>query len=398
MNQPSKQELTERIEGVYKALKERDDNWDYIFISDKINQYYFIGTMQDGVLVITNAGDFLYFVRRSFERARLECPFTDRIYPMISYKDVLSELKRNSRRIYLETEIATYAAIERIGKYFDVSGSNIASVDRIIQKIRAIKSPYELSCMKESGRQHKILLEDVIPPLLYEGMDEAELSAKIYERMIGLGYHGVARFGKFQTEVIVGQSGFGENSIYPTNFDGPGGMRGMSPAVPIIGDRNRKLKKGDLVFIDIGYGYNGYHSDRTQIYMFGANPPAEAARYHRKCMKIQKEAAGKLKPGAIPSEIYVSATAGLDKEFLNGFMGAGNDRVKFLGHGIGLQIDEYPVIAEKFDEPLTENMAIALEPKRSIPGFGIVGVEDTYIVSPEGGKCITGGEKDIIVI
>ncbi len=347
---------------------------------------------------ITNGGDFLYFVRRSFERAKYECPFTERIYPMVSYKDIVNKLKKNTLPIYLETETTTCAALERIGKYFDVSGANTVSADRIIQKIRAVKSPYELSLMIEAGSQHKILMEELIPSLLVEGMNEAELCGKLYERMIALGYHGVARFGKFQTEMVVGQLGFGENSIYPTNFDGPGGMRGMSPAVPIIGDRNRKLKKGDLVFIDIGYGYNGYHSDRTQIYMFGANPPEEAVRYHRECMKIQKEAANLLKPGGIPSEIYISATAGLDGEFLNGFMGAGNDRVKFLGHGIGLQIDEYPVIAERFDEPLSENMAISIEPKRSIPGLGTVGVEDTYIVTPEGGKCITGGEKDIIAV
>ena len=115
-------------------------------------------------------------------------------------------------------------------------------------------------------------------------------------------------------------------------------------------------------------------------------------------MEIQKETAGLLKPGNIPSEIYNSVTSKLDADFLMGFMGVGNERVKFLGHGVGLQVDEYPVIANKFDEPLIENMTIAVEPKRSIENFGIVGVEDTYIVTKDGGKCITGGEKEIIVI
>jgi len=168
--------------------------------------------------------------------------------------------------------------------------------------------------------------------------------------------------------------------------------------VPIIGDRDRLLKKGDLVFIDIGYGYNGYHSDRTQVYMFGANPTDEAVKYHAKCRQIQKETAELLKPGNIPSEIYNTVISKLDGDFLSGFMGIGEERVKFLGHGVGLYIDEYPVIANKFDEPLCENMTIAVEPKCSVAGVGTVGVEDTYIVTKNGGRCITGGEKDIIVV
>ncbi len=398
MKQPTKQELINRIENLHKTVINQNSDWDFIFIIDKINQYYFTGTMQNGVLVIKNNGDFLYFVRRSYERACHECPFPDHIYPMISYKDILNKTHKNTRNIYLETDIVPCSMIARMNKYFDVSHTDILPIDRIIQKIRAIKSPYELSCMEESGRQHKILFNDIIPSLLSEGINEAELNAKIYEKMILLGYHGVARFSSFQTEMIIGQLGFGDNSAYPTNFDGPGGMLGMSPAVPIIGDRNRVLKKGDLVFVDIGYGYNGYHSDRTQVYMFGAHPPEEAALSHKKCMQIQKETASQLKPGNIPSEIYRLATAGLDDDFLNGFMGMGNSSVKFLGHGIGLQIDEYPVIANGFNEPLVKNMTLAVEPKRGIPGIGTVGVEDTYIVTEEGGKCITGGERDIMVI
>jgi Xaa-Pro aminopeptidase len=232
-------------------------------------------------------------------------------------------------------------------------------------------------------------------------MNETELTAEIYKNMLALGYHGVTRFGMFQTEMIIGQSGFGENSIYPSSFDGPGGMKGMCPAVPIIGDRNRLLKKGDLVFADIGFGINGYHTDRTQIYMFGQNPPDYAVKLHKKCMEIQKEAAASLKPGNIPSEIYNSIISGLkesDEEFLSAFMGGGNERVKFLGHGVGLQVDEYPVIANRFDEPLLENMTIAIEPKCSVKNFGIVGVEDTYTVTKNGGRCLTGGEKEIIVV
>ncbi len=132
--------------------------------------------------------------------------------------------------------------------------------------------------------------------------------------------------------------------------------------------------------------------------MFGDTPPAEVVKAHRKCIEVQRRTAGLLQPGNIPSRIYETVMSELDEDFLENFMGFGNRKVKFLGHGIGLHIDELPAIAMGFDQPLKENMVIAVEPKKGIAGVGMVGVEDTYIVTPDGGKLITGGEKDIIVV
>lgn len=140
----------------------------------------------------------------------------------------------------------------------------------------------------------------------------------------------------------------------------------MSPAVPLIGSRDRKLRKGDLVFIDVGCGVEGYNTDKTTTYMFGSSLSQYAIDTHNKCVDIQNEAATMLKPGAIPSEIYNSIMNKLDSEFLQNFMGFGNRKVKFLGHGVGLLIDELPVIAEGFDEPLQEGMVFALEPKKEL--------------------------------
>jgi Xaa-Pro aminopeptidase len=159
----------------------------------------------------------------------------------------------------------------------------------------------------------------------------------------------------------------------------------MSPAVPIIGDKTRTLRKGDLVFVDIAYGIEGYHTDRTQVYMFGEQPPSEAAEIHKQCLQVQKDLAAALKPGAIPSELYNSA----------GFV---NRNVRFLGHGVGLYIDEFPVITNGFGTPLKSGMTIALEPKRGMEGVGLLGGEDTYVVTENGGRCLTGGEKEIMVV
>lgn len=388
-------ELLERINKFCKNIGKYYSEWDTVLILSRINQYYFTGTMQEGILIIKKSGEAKYYVRKSFDRAIAESPLSC-IYPMEGYRDAAAAVGAELGNVLIETELMTMATLERLKKYFSIK--EIHGIDNIIANVRAIKSPYELYWLKESGKQHQKVLEEIVPSILVEGMSELDFTAELYKEMLKNGHHGVSRFSRPQTEMIAGQVGFGENSLYPTNFDGPGGMLGMSPAVPIIGSRERVLKRGDLVFVDIGFGMNGYHSDRTQVYMFGAKPSEEIVRAHRKCREVQKKTAQLLKPGNIPSKIYETIMSELDNDFMENFMGFGNRRVKFLGHGIGLQVDELPAIAGGFNNPLMDNMVIALEPKKGIEGIGMVGVEDTYIVTPDGGQLITGGEKDIIVV
>lgn len=390
----SREELCERLAQFRAAMAQTHPDWDTAIILSKVNQVYFTGTMQDGMLVIRKGEDApRYFVRRNFERARDESPLPS-IYAMGSYRDAAAVLGRACGSTYMETEIVTLGILERMRRHFELG--EIHSLDRVVQKLRSVKSPYELGWMRRSGKAHQDLLENTVPSILREGISEADFVAELYEKMVKCGYHGVSRFSMFQTEMVVGQVGFGENSLYPTSFDGPGGARGLCAAVPLLGSRERKLRRGDLVFVDIGFGINGYHSDKTQVYQFGGRLSEEAVSAHSKCIEVQSRAAALLRPGAIPAEIYRTVMGELSGDFRRNFMGFGERSVSFLGHGVGLHLDEPPVIAEGFHEPLLADMAIALEPKKGIPGVGTVGVEDTYIVARGGGECITGGGREII--
>jgi len=391
----TKQELDDRMARFCSAMDDTCPDWDTAFIFSNINQYYLTGTMQDGMLIIKKDRKASYFVRRSYERAMNESPLNC-LYNMGSYRDAVQVVGADCGNTYIETEVVTLGIMERLKKYFNVE--KIKSLDSVILSVRAVKTPYELNWTEKSGKQHHDLLQNIVPSMLREGMSELDFCAELFEKALKLGHHGVSRFSMFQTETIIGQIGFGESSIYPTCFNGPGGAYGMSAAVPIIGSRVRKLKKGDLVFVDVGYGNNGYHTDKTQVYMFGAQPSNEMIKTHRACIEIENRLAELLKPGAIPAEIYNLVMSELDDAFMQNFMGFGNRQVKFLGHGVGLHIDELPVIANGFNTSLIENMVIALEPKKGLANVGMVGVEDTYIVTPDGGRCITGGGSDIIVV
>jgi Xaa-Pro aminopeptidase len=274
----------------------------------------------------------------------------------------------------------------------------VASLDAQIARVRAVKSSYELAIMERCGAMHRRVMEENVPAMLREGMNEAEFACELYSLLVREGHQGIVRFGMFNVDIAVAQLGFGENSIYPTSFDGPGGCVGLCPAAPVLGSRNRKLRKGDLVFLDVGCAVDGYHTDKTMVYMFGQQLPDEVMALHRRCVELERWLASMLKPGAIPSEIYARTMESLDTEFLKNFMGFGNRRANFLGHGVGLQIDEPPVLAEGFDEPLAAGMVLALEPKKGVPGVGMVGSENTYLVTPEGGRSLTGNHPGLILV
>ena len=416
------EEYRERRRRFTLAMDSRCPRWETAVFIDNVNQFYFTGTMQDGLLFILKDAAYpggsrlLYGVRRSFARANMESPlFTgspgspagspaesgppEEIIPISSYRDIAGKftgalkLSAEPGSVYIEGDTMPVAVLERLRKYLPVQTP--AFLDAVIRTVRSVKSEAELDLVRLSGERHRILLEERVPALLREGMSEAEFMGEISAEMYRLGHQGLARFHQGQTEMPIGQIGFGVNSLYPSRFDGPGGMRG-SAAAP-LGAGKTTLKKGDAVFVDIGFGMGGYHTDKTQVYFFGGEPPDEFKKAHQFCIEIQKRMAARLMPREIPSKIYRDITASLDKNELDCFMGVDNGhRVKFLGHGTGLNVDDFPVIAAGFDEPLEENMVIALEPKKGVKHTGLSGVEDTYIVKEGGARCVTGGGRGII--
>jgi Xaa-Pro aminopeptidase len=168
-----------------------------------------------------------------------------------------------------------------------------------------------------------------------------------------------------------------------------------------MGSAEVKWTAGKPLIIDNGFTLDGYITDKTQVYWLGKveTMPSHAVEAHTFCIDLQNEIAESLRPGILPSALWNQCLAKVEcSPWKNGFMGLGANKVSFVGHGIGLAIDEYPVLTTGFDYPLEAGMTIALEPKIGIPGFGMVGVENTFEVTSDGGKCLTGESFDIISV
>ncbi len=315
---------------------------------------------------------------------------------MSSYRDAAAHTGTACGNTFFETDVVPYGVIGKIAEYFKID--RIASVDRLLLGQRAVKSEYELDIIRETGRMHADFMNNILPGLFREGMSEAELHAEIYEKIIKHGSCGKSRFWNFRTQMITGNACFGESSIYPASMDSPDGGFGMHPAFPFVGSRERKLKKTDLIFVDLAYGREGYYTDKTCIFAFEGEVDDRTKMLHEKCIRCLVETARSLKPGAIPSEIYKEAVSRLDEDVMENFMGYGMEKAKFIGHGTGLDVDEAPVLSANNNIPLEEGMVIALEPKTGIKGVGLVGAEETFIVGSNGAECITGNASGIIQI
>lgn len=373
-----------------------------LLVFSRIAIYYLTGTLGAGIFWLPRAGTPVLLLRKGLERAALESPVSE-LRPFRSYREV-GELLAGAGSPLGDVVAADMAGLpwslsamlcERLPHVRFVSG------DAVLSRVRAVKSPWELDRLAEAGRRHHQGLCEVLPRLIRPGMTERDIAVLCISAYLELGHGGLMRMNAPGEEVFFGHIAADDSGNYPHYYNGPMGFRGTHPALPCLGSESVVWRPGSPLTVDMGFTFKGYTTDKTQTYWAGGpdSMPEQARRAYGLCVEIQRLAAASLRPGAIPSRIWretLDLVAGTP--FAAGFMGLGDNKVPFLGHGIGLAIDEYPVIATGFDEALEAGMVLALEPKIGIPGFGMVGIENSFVVEPGGGRCLSGDETDVIFV
>ena len=379
-------ELEARLERFRRVMDAAHPGWEMAAVNHKVAMYYFTGTIQEGVLLI-RPQDAVFWVRRSFERACNESHFSD-IRPMHSFREAAAFYGSAPKVMYVETKKATLDWERMLHKYF--AFEELGSFDSVLQDLRMVKSEYELKQMEQSGAIHETVLDIVAPKLIHGGISEAQLAIAIYSEMVQRGSHGTARFNQALGEEAVGIASFGKSGLVRTGFDGPGGTDGTCIAVQSIGNAFRKLQSGRLVYLDIPCGFDGYHTDKTVVYYYGDLAKDEQSKYlieaQQRCLELEQEVVRLMVPGEPIENLYLRTMDKFDNIYGDAFMNGG----KFLGHSIGLVMDEAPAIAKGFKQPLQPGMTFAVEPKIALPGLGMVGTENTYVVTENGARSLTG--------
>lgn len=383
-------ELSARLNRLRCAMTERDPAWSMMILDNKIDLYYLTGSMPDGALVVT-PDEAVLFVRRSVDCVQRESLFPD-IRPMGSFRGIAEAFPSVPETAYVTMRTMTLQKLALLQKYLPFTPKG---ADDVLSGLRAVKSEYELSCMRRAGKLHQLVIEEVAPVLLRPGISEARLCSEICTCMLDRGAMGISRFNQPAAEDVLGVASFSENSLRASALDSPSGNIGTCIAMKSIGSSARCLKDGDTVLLDIPCGYNGYHTDKSIAFYFGSladHPQGGLIRAAREqCVFLEHEIASMMQPGAVPAEIYEKILACVDPAFRDGFMNG----CKFLGHSIGLTMDETPVLAKGFFAPLEAGMTLAVEPKIALPGIGLVGCENTYEIVQHGpaqsltGRCDT---------
>ena len=379
-------ELEARLERFRRAMDAAHPGWEMAAVNHKVAMYYFTGTIQEGVLLI-RPQDAVFWVRRSFERACNESHFSD-IRPMHSFREAAAFYGSAPKVMYVETKKATLDWERMLHKYF--AFEELGSFDSVLQDLRMVKSEYELKQMEQSGAIHETVLDIVAPKLIHGGISEAQLAIALYSEMVQRGSHGTARFNQALGEEAVGIASFGKSGLVRTGFDGPGGTDGTCIAVQSIGNAFRKLQPGRLVYLDIPCGFDGYHTDKTVVYYYGDLAKDEQSKHiieaQQRCLELEQEVVRLMVLGEPIENLYLRTMDKFDNIYGDAFMNGG----KFLGHSIGLVMDEAPAIAKGFKQPLQPGMTFAVEPKIALPGLGMVGTENTYVVTEKGARSLTG--------
>ena len=365
--------------------------------------YHLTGTMGFGIFWLPMEGKPLLMVRKGFERACLESPHIA-IAPFRSFGDLAGLAAEHgvpfSKTIAAEQSSLPWSLADLLRKKLpDVVFSE---ADTALAQARSIKTEWELGKMRLACAGHAKAVEEILPKKISPGMSEMEIAQITIEVFFSQGSCGMTRMNNYGQEMSLGHVSVGENGNFPTFYNGALGCKGLHPAAPFLGCTGSIWKHNCLLTHDAGFCYEGYNSDKTLNYFAGSPEaiPAKVKKAHDLCREIEAAVSGKMKPGAIPSELYrLSLDMAKTTEFADGFLGLGDSKVPFLGHSIGLCIDEWPVLAKNFDKPLQTGMTIALEPKIGLPGIGMVGVENTWEITESGAACLsTTGRGEIICV
>jgi Xaa-Pro dipeptidase len=368
----------------------RKRGWSGFLVTHNVDIYYYCGSMQTGYLFIPTEGEAIYLVRRSLVRAEEEASAV--VEALGSWKTLGERLRSRAGAAAGEPlRVATELDVLPVQLYARLQTALPGAVwedgSLLVREQRMIKSPDEIAAIREAARVVDGALEAVIPHIR-EGMAEFELMALIEHQLRLHGHQGLMRMRAYNSELITGMVAAGASAAVPTYFDGPAGGTGLSPSSPQSSGR-APIRRGDPILVDIGCTIDGYLIDQTRTLVIGDLDP-ELQRAYDVAEEVLRATEARLQSGTIAEHLYLLALDQVQEAGLSAhFMGYGADQVKFLGHGIGLEIDELPVLAKGFKYPLAPGMVIAIEPKFTFPGRGVVGIEDTYLITEGGYEKLT---------
>ncbi len=385
----------EEIKGRIDRLKGRmaKEGISFAVILQNVDLFYFTGTLQKGVLVVALDEDPLFFVEKSMVRARIETPLD--IIPIKKDKDVKEVLAAKGLlkgACGMEFDVLPVQVYER---WKNILGHDtFKDLSSLVRDVRLVKSPFEIDQLRKSGE----IISKVFTKareVVRENAREVDIAAVLEAEGKIYGHQGFLRMRGLNQEMMNCYVTHGPSATFPSGADVPISGVGVTHAIG-QGPSINRVVKGVPLLIDYGGGYNGYITDETRVFVVGDLKETFKTAYAT-AREIIEDATVFGKEGVDATELFNRAARVVEKEKLSDyFMGHGEGKVAFIGHGLGLEINELPVITPRHHITLEEGMVFAFEPKFIFPGEGAVGIEVDYVVRKDRLERINDFPIDIV--
>lgn len=363
---------------------------DAALITCNVNLVYTYGCVVSG---------YLYLPLNDFARLFVKRPNTIEGEHVMSIRkpEQLPDLIRECglplpQKLMLEGDELSFCEYNRLAACFPET-EVVSCGSSLIRQARSTKTEMEIELFRRSGVAHAKAYEQ-IPSVYRPGMTDFQLSVEI-ERLMRLeGCLGIFRVFGRSMEIFMGSLLAGDNAATPSPYDFALGGAGLDPSLP-GGPNGTLIQPGQTFMVDMGGNFYGYLCDMSRVYAVG-KPTEQAYAAHQTCLEIQEAVSSMAKPGVVCEDLYRKAIEIVEKAgFVDYFMGVGQ-KAKFIGHGIGLEINEAPVIAPRIRQELEPGMVFALEPKIVLPGVGPLGIENSWVVTSDGLEKLTAAPEEII--
>jgi len=380
----------EEIQERHRRFQEKMEaaGLDGFLVVQKMDCFYLSGTAQEALLYVPLEGDPLLLVKRELERARVESPL-EHVVGHRSLREVPSLVVEHAGRpprvLGLEMDILPAREYFRLQSLFP--SSTLVDGSGIIRDLRKIKSPFEVDLMRKAGDIGKSVYQEA-GKILREGMTEIEFGGLLEANAKKLGHEGLLRVRSFNYEAYSWHVLSGSIGGIVSQSDSPMGGLGLSPAFP-VGASRKVMKACEPILVDFGTCYHGYQADETRMFCIGKMPLKFVDAY-KACREIHDAVLAATRPGADCENLFLK-TVELAKDlgYEDSYLGPPGLQTKFIAHGIGLELNEFPFLAQGQPYPLEQGMTFALEPKIVFPGEGSVGIENTVLVTQEGFEILT---------
>lgn len=362
---------------------------DACVLSTAPNVFYMTGCVYNGFFYLPAEGEAFHFVKMPSG-----IDFDKTVY-VRKPEQITEELAKLNmplpKSIAIESDALPYNECIRLMNTFGIEKPANASV--ILRKQRSVKTGFELEQVKACARKHEAVYK-TIPSLFRRGMTDIELQVEIERQMRLHGSIGIFRSFGTNMDIYMGSLLVGENAESPSPFDYALGGAGASPSLP-LGASGEKIKDGDTIMVDMAGNYTPWMTDMTRVFSVGKTLDI-AYRAHQVSIDIHNAIMNMAKPGVACADLYNVAMDMVIKNKLEPYFMGTKQQAKFIGHGVGIEINEPPVLTSRSKELLEPNIVFALEPKFVIPEVGAVGIENTYVVTEEGIEKLTIFEEGII--